>query len=526
MSQALIDALQAPTCYSHTTTGFTVRETHISWVILTGDYAYKIKKPVNLGFLDYSTLAQRRHFCEVEVSRNQHFNNQTYLEVVPISGSPEAPLVDDDSAPFEYAVKMRQFDDRNLLCQLQQRGELTTTHIEALVRQLAHAHQHAEKAPAESDAGSLEAIKAPVQNNFTQIAPLLEDEQDKQQLKLLETWAHDTADSLAERLNQRRAQGMICACHGDLHLSNTAATADQVMLFDCIEFNPSLYWIDPISDLAFLLMDLESRELHTLANVALNLYLELTGDYNGLALLPYYKSYRAMVRAKVSLLRLKEEANPLDAEDRASILRQYRTYSALAEHYIDFHMPYLLVTHGVSGSGKSTLTRYVVEALGAIRIRSDVERKRLYGFAPNDASQSPLDSGIYTQEATAQTYDRLASLGTDCLKCAVPVIFDATGLKRSQRDQLRAVGEGLGVPVVIINMAASEATLRRRIVKRQTLGDQVAEADLTILERQLAAREPLEEDELQSTVHVDTDAPGASQTLVQLLKDHLHLEER
>lgn len=526
MSQALIDALQAPTCYRHTTTGFTVRETHLSWVILTGDYAYKIKKPVNVGCLDYSTLAQRRHFCELEISRNQHFNSHTYVGIVPISGTLEAPRVDDDSAPFEYAVKMRQFDDRNRLCQLQQRGELTTDHIEGLIKQLADAHQCAEKAPAERDADHLEAIKTPVQNNFTQIAPLLEDEQDQQQLKLLESWAGDTADSLAERLSQRRAQGMIRACHGDLHLSNTVAQADQVMLLDCIQCNPTLYWIDPINDLAFLLMDLESRELNTLANVALNLYLELTGDYDGLALLPYYKSYRAMSRAKVCLLRLKEEADQLDAEDRAGILRQYRTYSALAERYIDFHMPYLLVTHGVSGSGKSTLTRYVVEALGAIRIRSDVERKRLFGLAPNDASPPKLDSDMYTQEATAHTYERLASLGASCLKCAVPVIFDATGLKRSQRDQLRAVGEGLGVPVVTINMAASEATLRRRIVKRQTQGDQVAEADLTILERQLAAREPLEEDELQSTVHVDTDAPGASQTLVQLLKDHLHLEDR
>jgi predicted kinase len=269
-------------------------------------------------------------------------------------------------------------------------------------------------------------------------------------------------------------------------------------------------------------MDLEDRGLKQLANVTLNHYLEQTGDYEGLQLLCFYKVYRALVRAKINLFRLGQPG--LDEEDKAAIIRQYRSYTDLAESYTDFNSPYLMITYGVSGSGKSTLTENVVRELGGIRIRSDVERKRLFGLAAETNSHAALSEGIYTPEANEKTYQKLTELADQVLRACYPVTLDATNLKRAQRDRLRDVAENLGLPSLIIALKADEATLKRRITKRQQDGEKVAEADLAVLEKQLANRELLNEDELGCTVTVDTDAPAASQTLVKLIRDHLKLE--
>jgi len=522
MTDTLIQTLKTSAAFPHPAEAIQVRETHISWVLLTGDFAYKIKKPVDFGFLDYSTLEKRKHFLELEMELNQRLAPDLYLEVLPVSGSPEAPRIGDASDPFEYTLKMRQFDDSQLLNALQQRGELKEEHLLQLSSEIADFHKQLAGQLPPDDLGTAEAIWAPAQQNFEQIRDLLDDETALKQLKLLEDWSVDTFDRLKDTFNQRHAQGFIRECHGDLHLGNATLWQGKVVAFDCIEFNPGFRWCDVISDLAFLLMDLEDRGLKQLANVTLNHYLEQTGDYEGLQLLCFYKVYRALVRAKINLFRLGQPG--LDEEDKAAIIRQYRSYTDLAESYTDFNSPYLMITYGVSGSGKSTLTENVVRELGGIRIRSDVERKRLFGLAAETNSHAALSEGIYTPEANEKTYQKLTELADQVLRACYPVTLDATNLKRAQRDRLRDVAENLGLPSLIIALKADEATLKRRITKRQQDGEKVAEADLAVLEKQLANRELLNEDELGCTVTVDTDAPAASQTLVKLIRDHLKLE--
>lgn len=525
MNEALVQALKNPASYPHPVDEVLMRETHISWVFLAGEFAYKLKKPVNFGFLDYTTLEQRKHFCELELKLNTRLAPDFYLSVLPLSGSAQNPSFDDASAPFEYLLKMRRFDDSQLLNALQQRGELKEDHLLQLAEQLADFHLKLAPGTPPDNLGSPEAIWFPAQQNFDQIRELLADDEDSlKQLKILEDWSKDTFSRHEKTFAQRLADGFVRECHGDLHLGNTTLWEGKVVAFDCIEFNDAFRWCDVISDLAFLIMDLEDRGLKQMAQVTLNHYLEQTGDYEGLELLCFYKVYRALVRAKVNLFRLAQPG--LDAEDKATVMRQYLSYTNLAESYIEFHSPYLLITHGFSGSGKSTLTNGVVRELGGIRIRSDVERKRIFGLKAEENSHSNhLTSGIYTQEATEKTYNRLSVLADSVLRSCYPVTLDATNLKKNQRDQLHAVAENLGLTSLIISLTADEATLRRRLTKRMQEGEKVAEADLLVLEHQLANHDPLTSEELTRAVTVDTDAPAASQMLVKLIRDYLRLED-
>lgn len=486
MNQTLITALKNPALYPHETTDIRVIETHISTVILTGPYAYKIKKPVNFSFLDFTSLAARKHFCAEEVRLNQRLTKGLYLDVLPITGSVTAPELDGSGEPIEYAIRMRQFPQHQLLDQRLQRGELGAEQIDALTRQIAHFHLTAPEVPAEHPLAQADAIMAPIQQNFEQIRPLLNDPADLQQLAALEAWAEDSFNRLRPLLEQRTKQGSIRECHGDIHLGNATTLDGQVVLFDCIEFNEPFRLIDIASDAFFLAMDLEDRGQHELARRFTNGWLELTNDYSCLPLINFYKAYRAMVRAKVSLFRLGQEQDPaLQAE----ILRQYRSYTRLAESYCAIPLRFMAITHGVSASGKSTVAMQLVEQLGTLRIRSDVERKRLLGAQTE--SDNPLHSGIYSPQATEATYQQLHSRAGEILQAGYSVVVDATYLKQEQRRQAAAVAESCGVPLVILDCQAPEEIIAGWLAERQTAGTDPSDATPEVVANQLTTREPL-----------------------------------
>lgn len=519
MSNELIASLQNPQVYTHTTQEFHVYETHISWVVLTGEYAYKIKKPVNFGFLDFSSLEQRRYFCEQEVKLNQRLAPDLYLEVVPISGTCAQPLLGDTRQVFEYAIKMRQFDPKLVLNEVQARGELEIHHMQDLATKLADFHQKIARADASFTLGTPAQVWAPMLQNFQQIEPLLSDAQDKQQMQQLAAWAQETYQRLQPLLTERLAQGFVRECHGDVHLANVTLIDDEVKIFDCIEFNDEFRWIDVISEIAFIIMDLEDRGLDAYAHSFLNAYLEITGDYAGLALLDFYKAYRAMVRAKINLFCV---ADPQASDtQKAAALANYRSYAQLAESYTQLKSPYLLLTLGVAGSGKSTLSAYVLQQLGGIRLRSDVERKRLFGLAADAKSHSELAAGIYTQEATEKTYAHLAQTAQALLQAGYSVTLDATHLRRWQRDAMRQVAENLGLPALVIVLQAPLDILEARIRKRALRKGEASEATLEVLHQQLAQLEPLTPEEEIYALHVDTEAPKANQQLVACLQQRL-----
>ncbi|MDB6143970.1 MAG: hypothetical protein JWP80_3014 [Pseudomonas sp.] len=511
MSQSLIAALQNPTLFPHPVEAFQVIETHISWVLLTGPYAYKIKKPVNFGFLDFTSLSAREHFTGEELRLNQRLTNNLYLEVLPITGSAEAPQFGGEGPVIEYALKMRQFPQSQLLSTLQANGELTTSHIDEMAQQIAEFHLHAPHVPLEHAQGTPDAVMAPVLQNFEQIRPFLTEKSDIQQLEALQAWAESSFERLKDLFTQRKADGFIRECHGDIHLGNATLIDGKVVIFDCIEFNEPFRFTDVYADIGFLAMDLEDRGLKCLSRRLISQYLELTGDYQGLELLNFYKAYRALVRAKVALFGLSADADPIQ---RATTFRQYRNYANLAESYSAIPSRFLVITHGVSAVGKSHVAMRLVEALGAIRLRSDVERKRLFG-------ENGTNGGIYTADASTATYEHLHKLADLVLRAGFPVVIDATYLKREQRDAALKAAEASGAPFLILDCNAPQAVIAGWLAQRQAQNVDPSDATMEVIEAQQANREALGADELLRSKRVETNNSGDLDTLVANLRQRL-----
>jgi aminoglycoside phosphotransferase family enzyme/predicted kinase len=515
-SPAFIRAFFDPSVYSHPVGEVELIETHISWVLLAGEFAYKIKKPVDFGFLDFSTLDKRHYYCEEELRLNRRWAPSIYLEVLPITGTPQRPFLGGEGLPFEYALKMRRFPQEIRLDHLLNRGELGASHIDLLAKSLAHFHVALPAATVDSPYGSPERVLHPMEENFAQIRPLLRENEDKASLERLRLWSAEEAIRLRGELAERKQQGFIRECHGDLHLGNIVLLDGVPIPFDCIEFNDNLRWIDSVSDLAFTVMDLLDRKRPDFAQRLLNGWLEHTGDYQGLRLLRLYQVYRAMVRAKVAALRAAQAGH--DAVSLEAMWTEYRGYISLAEQLSRPGTPLLLITCGLSGSGKTTLTQPLVEQAGAIRLRSDIERKRLFGLQALEKSGSAVNGGIYSTDASQRTYERLLELACQVIGAGYPVIVDATFLRRSQRDAFHDLASRLNVPFAILDFQAREETLRERIRRRQAANNDASEADMAVLEKQLANRESFSASEQPYVIPIDSELADASRGMFSALR--------
>lgn len=499
----LISSLHHPGCYPHPAADVQLLETHISWVLLAGEFAYKIKKPVNLGFLDFSTLEQRQHYCHEELRLNRRFAAQLYLDCVPITGDARSPKVDGDGPAIEYAVRMCRFPQQALASQLLAAGQLLPQHIEAFAALLAEAHRTAARTAADSPWGAPAAVLDAAQQNIDVLASQFIDPADAAAITALRTWILHEHDVLRNFMAQRQAAGAVRECHGDLHLGNIVLIDNRLLPFDCIEFNPALRWNDVLSEAAFLVMDLHDRGSPRLAWLFLNSYLEDTQDYEGLALLPFHLVYRAMVRAKVHGLRATQPG--LDPGKRASLLQASRTYLALAGKFAHRPHPALIITHGLSGSGKSRIAGELMQQCGAIRIRSDVERKRQHGLAPQDRSAGTVGGGIYSNQATAALYRHLAGLAQTIISAGCTAIIDAAFLQHWQRDLLRDVARAAGIPFLIMAVKAPEAVIRAQIRQREAAGNDPSDAGMAVLEHQLKTIEPLTAAERATAVELSVD---------------------
>lgn len=481
-------------CYDHAVDSLSCIETHISWVILTGRYAYKIKKPVNLGFLDFSTLASRQQDCMDELRLNRRLAGDYYLDVVAITGSVDTPYLNGTGEALEYAVKMRQFPPDATLDRLAARGKLTDAHIDALAVRIAHFHlSQCDMAAADSPWGESETIAQPIEENFQTLTTSLADTMAFPLLATLQQWSANELARLTPLMRARKRDGWIRECHGDLHLANVVWVDDQPVIFDCLEFSPALRWIDVISEIAFGYMDLLYRREAALAASFLNAWLEITGDYAGVALLRYYAVYRALVRAKVAALRLNQIA---DEDARHTAQDEVVRYLQLAQQLTVSEVPKLWITHGLSGSGKSRLSRKLAQQHGLIRLRSDVERKRLAGLDSTSHSDSGIQSGLYATGFSQRTYQYLADLAEALLTTGWSVIIDAAFLQRHQRDQFRALASKLGVNFQIFATQADPEVLFQRIQRRLQQGKDASEANASVLAHQIATYQPLEADEL------------------------------
>ncbi len=519
---ALVESLRAPSCFPHPVGEVKLLETHISYVLLAGDFAYKIKKPVNLRFLDFTDLGERRRFCQEELRLNRRTAASIYLDVVPITGSPQAPRVGGTGEAIEYAVKMRRFLQDDLLDAMASGGALRPEHVDALARSVARLHGAAARTGAPGGYGAPNRVLAPALENFDDITERECAGTTRAGVDRLRAWTESEYARLAGWFAARKLEGFVRECHGDLHLGNVVLLEGDAVPFDAIDFNPWLRWIDVMSDVAFAMMDLRHRGMDALATRFLNGYLESTGDYGGLEGLRFYLVYRAAVRAKVACIRSRQGA--LAPAERAAAEANLGRYLALAERLSGTSKPALILMHGVSGSGKSCVARTLTERLGAIGLRSDVERKRLHGLAPFARTGSGPGAGIYSPTQTDATYERLADLAGTALRAGYPVVVDAAFLRRSQRERFRRLAGERAVPFAIAACQAAEPELRARVARRQHDAREVSEADLAVLDLQLRTAEGLGDDETPAAIPIDTSKDSAAAQAAAALARRLGLE--
>lgn len=512
-SAGFVEQLRQPACYPHPADAVQLLETHISWVLLAGDYAYKIKKPVSLGFVDFSTLELRRFYCEEELRLNRRTAPELYLGVVPVTGTPASPVMGGAGPAFEYAVQMGRFPQDALLDRVAKAGTLTAAQVDAFARSVAAFHGRVAHAGGEVAFGSPKEILAEAADNFAQLEALDKGGKTRPEREELRAWTLREFDRLDLVCGRRKREGFVRECHGDLHLGNVVLLVGQPVAFDAIEFNEAFRWIDVMNEVAFPVMDLFHHGLPRLAHRFIDAYLDETGDFGGLEVLRFYLVYRAMVRAKVSCIR--EHQAGVEFADRERSARACRGHLDLARRLSRPGRPALIVMHGLSGSGKTTVSQGLVEALGAVRIRSDVERKRLHALEARARTNSAPGGGIYTPEADRLAYGRLALLAGEIVDAGYPAVVDATFLKSAWREVFREFARERGVPFVLVACAAPEATLRERIERRQREGADASEAGIAVLERQIAALEPLTADELEDAVLVDTTVGELSRDAVQ-----------
>jgi uncharacterized protein len=486
-------------------------ETHVSWVFLTGAYAYKVKKPVCLPFLDYSTAARREWFCREELRLNRRFAPALYLDTVPIAGRPDAPRVGACDAPaFEHALRMVQFDTGQELTHLLQAQQVAPAEIARFGADLWRVHESAVLADPDGPFGEPARLHRVTLDNFDEIARALPFEPGPGLGRLqadVERWFR----RLEPRMELRKREGHVRECHGDLHCGNIVRWSDRLVAFDGLEFDPALRFIDVANDLAFLSMDLAVQQCDVLRSTLLDAWTAASGDYAAIELLPYYETYRALVRAKVAALR---DGQARGASPATALAQRYLAWAGARSTR---RAPTLVVMAGLSGSGKTWVARRIAEAIGALQVRSDVERKRLAGLAPLASSRSAPDDGLYTPEFTQRTYARLGDCVRSCLGGGESVVVDAANLRRHEREAFVRIAADFGVNVQLVLCQAPLEVLRERVAARSAAGTDASEATVTLLERQPSYWEALSEAERIITHEVDTSRPGQVEAAVYRL---------
>jgi len=485
-------------------------ETHISWVLIAGALAYKLKKPVHLPFLDFRTLASRQHFCDEELRLNLRFAPELYLDVVAVREGPDGPCFGGVGRLLDFAVRMHRFPDGALWSERLAAGTLTAAQVDAFARSLADLHRDAAVAPPGSPFGS----------------PAVHDRLVRRLIAGIDVWQAGAARAdpewpgLRGWLNAERsrleahgparlASGHIRECHGDLHLGNVLQLGDATTPFDAIEFDEELRWIDTLDDLAFLAMDLLSHGRRDFAFLLLNAYLEASGDYDGLPALRFFLVARALVRSLVAAL---GSAGGIDAAGGRSSAHYLQLAAALARG----SDPRLAITHGLPGSGKTFVSQQLLEEVGAVRVRADVERKRLFGLSALQSSRAHVPHGIYDAATTQRTYSRMLAVAHSALAAGWPTLVDAAFLSRAERAQFAALASADGAPFAILDCRAGLPLLRRRLASRKATGGDASEADVAVLERLKFKDEPLDGPETALALATDAEQPPAIPALASL----------
>jgi len=490
---ALRQDLGDPAIYPEPTTKVDMRETHISLVFLTDQHAYKIKKPVDLGFVDYSTLDKRHEFCQQEVALNRRLSTNVYLDVVALHHDGSHYHFTDTGAVMEYAVKMRRLPASSSLDEHLARGAVSDALIVALAHQLATFHA-THPAPVLSSAdgalyGSHGRVRADWQENFDQTANLI-----SVLSRDMYTRIHQAVTTfLSQRASwfeQRVTEGRIRDCHGDLRAEHIYVDNESLQIIDCIEFNPQFRYIDVVSEIAFLAMDLERLGFAAHADAFVRAYVEASGDMTLYRLLDFYRCYRAYVRGKVRSMLLQET---VPRRDLPRLQRDAEWCFTLAERYAKrLTRPVCLMTTGLIGTGKSTIAQGVAEALDLRLFSSDRVRKERAGLSPETPQRVAYGDGLYSASTSEQTYDALAALARMALQQGDSVVVDAAFSKQSQRTRIQGLAADMGAECYLIDCVAPEAVIHERLEQRMRTPGSVSDGRWAIFPEFLRQYEPVQ----------------------------------
>jgi uncharacterized protein len=486
-----LQALLNPQAYPHPVQRVQLVETHISWVLLTGEFAYKIKRPVRYPFVDLRSAEHREFLCHEEVRLNRRFAPEIYLDVCAITCADGKARLGGAGRAIEHAVKMRQFAPEDELDRLLETARIAPAELEAFGRELACIHSDLPAAEPTQAWGRPAAIRAIIVENLEQCARVAKMLGSSFDVNALRASIEARLARELPTICARFAGGRVRECHGDLHTRNIVRRGSHLVAFDCLEFDVALRWIDVADEVAFLLADLDSRHRFMHAQAFLGGYLMHGGDYQACRLIKLYQAHRALVRANITALSALEAAGA--SSDGARTARQQcEDYLDCARRSLAPKRPILILMSGLSGSGKSWIAQRLAPQLSAVHLRSDIERKRLAGLAESAHSDSNLGQGLYSHEASSRVYQHLASCARDTLAGGYTTIVDATFHRREDRTHFHDLAVQLSVVVCVVHCQAPSEILRARIDARRQRDDDPSEADPSVLSWQEANFEPIQ----------------------------------
>jgi len=487
-------SLLHPRAYPHPVQAVQLVETHISWILLTGEFAYKLKRPVHYPFVDLRSVERRAFLCHEEVRLNRRFAGELYLGVSQITSSDGEARVDGSGLVIEHAVKMRQFQREDELDRLLETLRIGSAELAEFGRDLARIHASLPIAEPEQTWGRPAAVRALILENVEECAQAAAVFRGDADVRALRTVLGDRLEAAERWMSERFAGGRVRECHGDLHSGNIVRQGSRLLAFDCLEFERAFRWIDVADEVAFLLADLDSGRHSQHAQAFLGGYLTHSGDYQACRLLSLYKAHRALVRAKVAAVSAGTVASSA-GDDVTSMRQRYDDYLDCARRCLSPKRPILILMNGLSGSGKTWIAKRLAPALGAVHLRSDVERKRLGGLPELARSGSGLEQGLYSLEASGRVYQHLARCAADTLAGGFTTIVDAAFHRRQDRTLFHDLSVELGVAACVVHCEASPEVLRTRVQARHQRGDDASDADLAVLHWQEINSEPIQPDE-------------------------------
>ena len=492
----LIKQLQNTNSYPHVVeTTIKVIQTHISAIFLTGDYAYKIKKPVYFGFLDYSSMEKRQHFLNQELTMNQAIAPDIYLDVLPITIQNEQVKIGGEGEIIDYVLKMNQFPQDSLFINLFLAGKLEKHHLEELGKIVAEFHKNTKTDDYIRSFGDIEVIKKSIDENYEITDKYIGIIQTKEKYQETKNFTDSYFKLKQDYFRQRKQENKIRECHGDLHLKNICLWNNKIQLFDRIEFNEEFRYVDVMCDVAFTVMDLDARNRQDLSNIFLNTYLEHTGDWQGLQVLPVYLSRQAYVRAKVNSMIL-DDPN-ISQENHQKAQQEAKNYYHLAWKYTQQHQGKIIIMSGLSGSGKTTVAKYIAEKINGILIRSDAVRKHLGNVSLDETGNSEL----YSEEMNQKTYERLIKLGEIVAKEGFNLILDAKFDRHQLRKPVIEIAKKDNIFLTILSCYAPVEILSDRLSKRK--GD-ISDATSDLLQQQKNNIQDFNEEEMSYVKKIDT----------------------